>query len=357
MVLENLPSIFDRSTILHDHEHVHVNCCENSVESFLIEIGEINFMSHPFFFGLCDPVRLSPSLSMAFGGVKQPNNLLCFLCTLSSSLKQGSSYRRLKTLKCSLQDQIQSMRKVAASTNLVRQVSESSSSNAEISNNMALLPFKEKMLYSVFAEDEHLWLDLDYLIMVIGDYPSPSPPNAILNLVEQDLRKISWKPEYRNALALFLQRNNRLTGIHPLFFDIMPDLCFVDLSDTKVSTLPSSLFKLAKLTVLLVRNCDCLETLPPEIGELKTLEVLDLSGTELYQLPDEIGQLQLVKIMKLSFYGPDDESEYKHLPSRLVYPNFLSGIKGIQSLSIAVHPEDHRWSGETVAWISASWRD
>ncbi|KAL1535646.1 putative disease resistance protein isoform X1 [Salvia divinorum] len=121
----------------------------------------------------------------------------------------------------------------------------------------------------------------------------------------------------------------------------MPELHFLDLSYTKIRILPSSLFKLSKLKVLLLRNCICLEKLPPEIGELKKMEVLDLSGTELYDLPADISQPDHMKRMHLSFYGPDDESEYEHLPYQLVSPGFLSEIKGIESLSISVHPEDH----------------
>ncbi|XP_042030662.1 putative disease resistance protein At4g19050 isoform X1 [Salvia splendens] len=130
----------------------------------------------------------------------------------------------------------------------------------------------------------------------------------------------------------------------------MRELRFLDLSDTKIRILPSSLFKLSKLKVLLFRNCICIEKLPPEIGDLKKMEVLDLSGTELYDLPAEISQLDHMKRMHLSFYGPDDESEYELLPCQLVSPSFLSEMEGITSLSISVHPEDHRWT-EAVACI------
>ncbi|KAH6825245.1 hypothetical protein C2S53_020255 [Perilla frutescens var. hirtella] len=182
------------------------------------------------------------------------------------------------------------------------------------------------------------------------DNPDISWANAMLNSAEQDLRELPGNPNYPNSLLLFLQRNRRLTLIHPSFFDSMPDLQFLDISDTKIRIVPSSLFKLSKLKVLLLRNCVCLDNLPREIGRLNQLEALDLSGTELYDIPDEIGQLGLLRSMQLSFYGPDVGSEYEHLPSQLVSPNFLSELKEMQALSISVHPEDHRWT-EIVACI------
>ncbi|XP_057777565.1 disease resistance protein RPV1-like isoform X2 [Salvia miltiorrhiza] len=243
-----------------------------------------------------------------------------------------------------------------------QQETEPTSSNVERSkhheeNVIFPISFQKMEHYLVVLKDKQLWLKLDnHIILIIGDYPSPSPTpnssavNVVLNLVEQDLHELSAKPNYPNSLILLLQRNRRLTIIHPSLFDSMPHLSFLDISDTKIRILPSSLFNLSKLKVLLLRNCICLEKLPPEIGKLKKMEVLDLSGTELYDLPDEISQLELVKSMQLSFYGPDHESDYEHLPSRLVSPGFLSEIKGLQSLSISVHPEDHRWT-EVVACI------
>lgn len=212
--------------------------------------------------------------------------------------------------------------------------------------------FQEKGHYSVVLENKHLQLKLDSQIISIGDYPplNTSPVNAMLSLVEQDLHELPAKPNYPNASILFLQRNKHLTLIHSSFFDSMPDLCFLDMSDTKIRILPSSLFKLSKLKVLLLRNCICLEKLPPEIGNLSRMEALDLSGTELYDLPDEIGLLALLRSLQLSFYAPDDESEYEDFPSRLVSPSFFSELKNIEALSVSVHPEDYRWN-ETVTLI------
>ncbi|KAL2230336.1 UNVERIFIED_CONTAM: hypothetical protein Sindi_1628000 [Sesamum indicum] len=202
--------------------------------------------------------------------------------------------------------------------------------------------------YSIILEGSHIKLKLDEHTILIGDHPSSGPlersqVTCVRNLLEQDLRELAETPGYSNSLLLFLQRNRNLTLVHSSFFNSMPDLHFLDLSDTRIRTLPSSLFKLSELKVIMLRNCVSLDNLPTDIGNLNHLEVLDLSGTELYYLPDEIGKLKGLKHLHLSFYGPDDESEYAHLPLKLISPGVLSHLEALQALGIVVHPEDHRW--------------
>lgn len=212
------------------------------------------------------------------------------------------------------------------------------------STNAETVLFEDEQLYSIVEKDNHLELKFDDQVILIGDCPSPStipPVEAMLNLADCDLDELS---ETRNSLILLLQRNKRLADISHSFFDAMSELRSLDISDTRIRILPSSLFNLSKLKVLLLRNCLCLDTLPVEIEGLVQLEALDLSGTELYDLPEEIGELKHLRSMQLSFYGPDDESEYEHLPSRLVSPTFLSKLEEMEALSITVHPEDHRWT-------------
>ncbi|KAL0377041.1 UNVERIFIED_CONTAM: hypothetical protein Scaly_0821700 [Sesamum calycinum] len=215
-----------------------------------------------------------------------------------------------------------------------------------------LHPLSQEILkedYSIIVEGSHIKLELDEQTFLIGDHPSSGPLERfqvthVRNLVEWDLCELPEKPDYSNSLLLFLQRNRNLALVHSSFFNSMPDLLFLDLSDTRIRTLPSSLFMLSKLKGIMLRNCVSLDKLPTEIGNLNHLEVLDLSGTELYCLPDEIGQLTGLKHLQLSFYGPDDESEYAHLPSKLISPRVLSHLKALQALGIIVHPEDHRWA-------------
>lgn len=208
---------------------------------------------------------------------------------------------------------------------------------------------KEKH-YLVSVKEDHIKLELDHQAILIEDIrsstqPESTPVTPVVNLAEENLRELPEKAAYGDSFVLFLQRNYQLTLIHSSFFNSMPSLRFLDLSDTRIRILPSSLYRLLKLKVLILSNCAGLENLPPDIGNLNQVEVLDLSGTtELYSLPDETGQLVLLRHMKLSFYGPDDVSEFDHLPSQLVSPSILSELKELRALSITVHPDDHRWT-------------
>ncbi|KAL8479302.1 hypothetical protein ACS0TY_026241 [Phlomoides rotata] len=136
----------------------------------------------------------------------------------------------------------------------------------------------------------------------------------------------------------------------------MPALRLLDLSYTRISVsgLPASLFRLTDLQALVLRSCVCLDSVPPEVEKLKTIEMLDLSGTDLYSLPNEIGELTRLKRLALSFYGLDYGSGYARLPQDLVSPDIFSKMKDLEELSIVVHPEDQRWikiAGDIILYI------
>ena len=106
--------------------------------------------------------------------------------------------------------------------------------------------------------------------------------------------KISELPNTPNCPqldTLFLENNFFLRAIPPLFFQHMPMLQILDLSLTKIRSLPHSLLGLAQLQTLLLRGCKLLMELPPEVGELYNLKVLDFEGTEIIRLPVEVGKL------------------------------------------------------------------
>lgn len=70
----------------------------------------------------------------------------------------------------------------------------------------------------------------------------------------------------------------------------------VDLSKQKLDTLPSELFELTELRVLVLRK-NKLRELSPTISSLSKLEILDISKNKLQKLPPEIGDLtQLVEL-------------------------------------------------------------
>lgn len=85
------------------------------------------------------------------------------------------------------------------------------------------------------------------------------------------------------------------------FFQNMKTLQAISLYHTGMSSLPSSLFQLNELRVLILRGCRRLAKMPPLIGKLKKLEILDISYTEIRNLPTEIGEL--IKLQKLGLRG------------------------------------------------------
>ncbi|XP_030936495.1 disease resistance protein RPS2-like [Quercus lobata] len=117
-------------------------------------------------------------------------------------------------------------------------------------------------------------------------------------LMDNKLSKLPQRPSCLKLLALFLQRNHHLRVIPSLFFDSMPCLTVLNLSKTRIKSLPKSLFMLMSLEVLILRNCERLAQLPSEIGSLRRLEVLDVQGTEIEKLPYEISDLVSLRHLK-----------------------------------------------------------
>lgn len=85
------------------------------------------------------------------------------------------------------------------------------------------------------------------------------------------------------------------------FFRNMKTLQAISLLHTSMPSLPSSLFLLNELRVLILRGCRWLAKIPIWIGRLKKLEVLDFSYTEIRNLPEEMGEL--INLQKLGLRG------------------------------------------------------
>ncbi|XP_057499667.1 disease resistance protein At4g27190-like [Actinidia eriantha] len=172
---------------------------------------------------------------------------------------------------------------------------------------------------------------------------------CVIALMKNEFSSLPTKPNCPNLGFLFLQNNRFLRTISDSFFDDMPSLEVLDLSKTRVRSLPASLFKLTGLQALFICDCNSLDELPPEVGNLEQIEVLDLWGTEVYNLPDEIAKLKHLRSLRVSFYGPDDDSEYDYRPSALISSGIISELVSLESLSIAVHPLDWRWTNNAEA--------
>ncbi|KAH7833384.1 hypothetical protein Vadar_005772 [Vaccinium darrowii] len=97
------------------------------------------------------------------------------------------------------------------------------------------------------------------------------------------------------------------------------------------------------LQKLVLRNCKRLMELPPGIGELTNLEVLDLEGTEILFLPKEIAKLVNLTCLKVSFYG--------HANQTVIPRRVLSNLSRLNELIIDVTPCGEWWDVEVEAII------
>ncbi|KAF7124875.1 hypothetical protein RHSIM_Rhsim12G0031500 [Rhododendron simsii] len=106
--------------------------------------------------------------------------------------------------------------------------------------------------------------------------------NAIrISFINHDLRRLPESPDCPELLTLLLQGNNNLMVIPETFFNNMPSLRVLDLSDTCIKSLPTSISKLDGLRELVLLDCENLEALPEEISALKELEVLYVGQSKL----------------------------------------------------------------------------
>ena len=161
-------------------------------------------------------------------------------------------------------------------------------------------------------------------------------------LMNNKISKLPDNPNCPLLRALFLQGNHHLRVISPSFFQCMPILQILDLSQTKIKSLPQSLFKLVQLRKFLLRSCELFKELPAEIGELCHLEVLDLEETEIIDLPVTIGKLTNLTNLKVSFYLPANGNRKNNPSGRIIPQNVISRLVRLEELSIDVNPEDER---------------
>ena len=166
-----------------------------------------------------------------------------------------------------------------------------------------------------------------------------------IHLMNNELSELPDTPNCPQLRVLLLQANPFLTVIPPLFFEHMTSLQTLDLSYTRIRSLPKSLFKLFKLRNFLLRGCELFMEMQPEVGELSNLEVLDFEGTEIVSLPLEVGKLSKLKCLRLSFYGEDEDGRKNSWSSTTIIPdNVIGKLFQLQELSIDVNPENERWN-------------
>ncbi|XP_077214025.1 putative disease resistance protein At4g27220 [Tasmannia lanceolata] len=135
---------------------------------------------------------------------------------------------------------------------------------------------------------------------------------------------IGMLPERLNCprlSTLLLQQMNGWEEIPNNFIEGMKALVVLDLSETKISSLPPSLPYLKNLKTLCLDECECLDDISL-LGGLEKLEVLSLTKTEIKELPIEIGQLSNLKVLDLAGSGS----------LTMVAPNVISRLTKLEEL-------------------------
>ncbi|TYH74601.1 hypothetical protein ES332_D05G411100v1 [Gossypium tomentosum] len=107
---------------------------------------------------------------------------------------------------------------------------------------------------------------------------------------------IDLLPTKCQLLTTLLLQNNPVKKISISFFTNMPCLSVLNLSLTKIESLPNSISELKNLTTLLLRGCSELRVLPC-LSMLQELKKLDLCGTKIEEVPE--GMDMLIKLRYL----------------------------------------------------------
>jgi hypothetical protein len=137
------------------------------------------------------------------------------------------------------------------------------------------------------------WFALTLLVMQQGPSMAGECPKAEYN-------NRATVSNGDNALDL---SNMRLHAIPPRVFE-MTDLEELDLSENELTELPKDILRLTKLRVLVLEGkafdySNHWTALPPWIGDLGALEVLDLGDGKFSSLPPEIGKLTKLRYLNL----------------------------------------------------------
>jgi disease resistance protein RPS2 len=101
------------------------------------------------------------------------------------------------------------------------------------------------------------------------------------------------------ASTLLLQGNRPLDRVPERFLQGFEALRVLNMSGTRIHSMPLSLLQLGELRALLLGGCSDLEELPPLEG-LSKLQVLDLSATHIRELPRGMENLSNLKQLNLS---------------------------------------------------------
>ncbi|XP_057466113.1 disease resistance protein At4g27190-like isoform X2 [Actinidia eriantha] len=165
-----------------------------------------------------------------------------------------------------------------------------------------------------------------------------------ISLGDNKLEYLPESPNCSKLSTLFLQKNLSLKTIPMPFFSQMEELRVLDLSDTGIITLPSSLSTLIGLKVLYLNNCKHLVELPSHIVKLMNLEALDILGSGINNIPPHIENLIWLRRLRVSFSkcGNENVSHCVHFNY-----NIISKLSRLEEMVIDVKSSED-WFNDVV---------
>lgn len=126
-----------------------------------------------------------------------------------------------------------------------------------------------------------------------------------------------------NASTLLLQHNGSLDTVPEGFLQGFKAVRVLNLGSTNIGSLPHSLLQLCDLRALILSKCKSLEELPP-LGELCSLQMLDLHASGIRELPIGMEKLSNLRQLDLSFTGK----------LKTIKAGIISGLSSLQVLDM-----------------------
>ncbi|GLU15737.1 hypothetical protein SLE2022_322060 [Rubroshorea leprosula] len=146
-----------------------------------------------------------------------------------------------------------------------------------------------------------------------------------VSLMENNISKIPLGlcPKCPTLSTLILSNNDNLSEIPESFFEGMPELKVLDLSETGIEALPNSISNLEKLTSLRLQSCERLRYLP-SLAKLRALKKLDLNKSGIEVVPQG-----MEKLISLEYLNLSECDNLEEIPRGM-----LSNLSNLQYLSL-----------------------
>ncbi|GLU15708.1 hypothetical protein SLE2022_321780 [Rubroshorea leprosula] len=124
----------------------------------------------------------------------------------------------------------------------------------------------------------------------------------MVSLMQNNISKIPLGlcPKCPTLSTLILSNNQSLSEIPESFFEGMPELKVLDLSETAIEALPNSISNLEKLSSMRLRWCQRLRYLPP-LAKLTVLKKLDLFDSRIKVVPQGMEKLISLEYLDLRY--------------------------------------------------------